>query len=58
MFDGGGVPIHHYIIQVDNGTQFETPGLTYSFDIMYNTTLTVSEHLSQKLCRIQRSLSS
>ncbi|CAI8023840.1 hypothetical protein GBAR_LOCUS13914 [Geodia barretti] len=42
MFDGGGVPIDHYIIQVDNGTQFETPGPTYSFDIMYNTTLSVN----------------
>ena len=25
MFDGGGVPIDHYIIQLDNGTQLETP---------------------------------
>ena len=41
MFDGGGVPIDHYIIQVDNGTQLETPGPTYSFNIMYNTTLSV-----------------
>ena len=42
MFDGGGVPIDHYIIQVDNGTQLETPGPTYSFYIMYNTTLSVN----------------
>ncbi|CAI8026939.1 hypothetical protein GBAR_LOCUS15431 [Geodia barretti] len=42
MFDGGGVPIDHYIIQVDNGTQLETTGPTYSFDIMYNTTLSVN----------------
>ena len=42
MFDGGGVPIDHYIIQVDNGTQLEAPGPTYSFDIMYNTTLSVN----------------
>ena len=42
MFDGGGVPIDHYIIQVDNGTQLETPGPTYSFDITYNTTLSVN----------------
>ncbi|CAI8025392.1 hypothetical protein GBAR_LOCUS14674, partial [Geodia barretti] len=42
IFDGGGVPIDHYIIQVDNGTQLETPGPTYSFDIMYNTTLSVN----------------
>ena len=42
MFTGGGVPIDHYIIQVDNGTQLETPGHTYSFDIMYNTTLSVN----------------
>ena len=42
MFDGGGVPIDHYIIQVDNGTQLETAGPTYSFDIMQNTTLSVN----------------
>ena len=42
MFDGGGVPIDHYIVQVDNGTRLETPGPTYSFDIMYNTTLSVN----------------
>ena len=42
MFDGGGVAIDHYIIQMDNGTQLETPGPTYSFDIMYNTTLSVN----------------
>ena len=41
MFDGGGVPIDHYIIQRDNGTQLETPDPTHSFDIMYNTTLSV-----------------
>ena len=39
MFYGGGVPIDHYIIQVEDGTQLETPGPTYSFDIMYNTSL-------------------
>ena len=42
MFDGGGVPIDHYIIQLDNGTQLETPDPTHSFDIMYNTTLPVN----------------
>ena len=42
MFDGGGVPIDHYVIQVDNGTQLETPDPTHSFDIMYNTTLSVN----------------
>ena len=42
MFDGGGVPIDHYIIQLDNGTQLETPDSTYSFYIMYNTTLSVN----------------
>ena len=42
MFDGGGVPIDHYIIQVDNNTQLETPGPTYSVDVMYNETLTVN----------------
>ena len=40
MFGGGGVPIDHYIIQLDNGTQLETPDPTHSFDIMYNTTVT------------------
>ena len=42
MFDGGGVSIDHYIIQMDSGTQLETAGPTYSFDIMYNTTLSVN----------------
>ena len=30
------------LIQVDNGTQLETVGPTYIFDIMYNTTLSVN----------------
>ena len=42
MFYRGGVPIDHYIIQVEDGTQLETPGPTYSFDIMYNTSLSVN----------------
>ena len=42
MFDGGGVTIDHYIIEVNNGTQFETAGPSYSFDIMYNTTVSVN----------------
>ena len=42
MFDGGGVPIDHYIIELDNGTLLETTGPTYSLDIMYNTSLSVS----------------
>ena len=42
MFDGGGVPIDDYIMQLDNGTQLETPDPTHSFDIMYNTTLSVN----------------
>ena len=42
MFDGGEVPIDHYIIQLDNGTQLETPDPTHSFDIIYNTTLSVN----------------
>ena len=42
MFYGGGVPIDHYIIQVEDGTQLETPGPTYIFDIMYNTSLSVN----------------
>ena len=40
MFDG--VPIDHYIIQVDNNTQLETIDLTYSVDVMYNDTLFVN----------------
>ena len=40
MFDGGGVPIDHCIIQVDNNTQLETTDLTYS--VMYNGTLFVN----------------
>ena len=42
MFYGGRVPIDHYIIQVEDGTQLETPGPTYNFDIMYNTSLSVN----------------
>ena len=42
MFDGGGVPIDHYIIQVDNNTWLETTDLTYSVDVMYNDTLFVN----------------
>ena len=42
MFYGGGVPIDHYIIIVENGAQLETPGPTYSFDIMHNTSLSVN----------------
>ena len=42
MFDGGGVPIDHYIIQVDNNTQLETTDHTYSVDVMYNDTLFVN----------------
>ena len=46
MFDGGGVPIDHYIIQVDNNTQLETTDLTYSVDVMYNDTqfVNISAH--------------
>ena len=36
MFDGGGVQIHHYNIQLDNGTLLRTPGPTYSVDVTYN----------------------
>ena len=42
MFGGGGVPIDHYIIQVDNDTELETTGPTYSFNISYHTTLLVN----------------
>ena len=42
MFYGGGVPIDHYIIQVEDGTVLETLGPTYSFDIMYTTSLSVN----------------
>ena len=39
MFDGGGVQIHHYNIQLDNGTLLRTPGPTYSVDVAYNVTV-------------------
>ena len=42
MFYGGGVPIDHYIIQVEDETVLETLGSTYSYDIMYNTSLSVN----------------
>ena len=42
MFYGGIVPKDHYIIQVEDGTKLETPGPTYNFDIMYNTSLSVN----------------
>ena len=42
MFGGGGVPIDHYIILVDNNTQLETTDLTYSVDVMYNDTMIVN----------------
>ena len=42
MFYEGGVPIDRYIIQVEDGTVLETPGPTYSFDIMHNTSLSVN----------------
>ena len=42
MFYGGGVPIDHYTIQVEDRIVLETPGPTYSFDIMYNTSLSVN----------------
>ena len=36
MFDGGGVPIDHYIIQEDNGTLLNTTSPTYSVHVAYN----------------------
>ena len=37
MFDGGGVEIDHYNLQLDNGTLLTTPGPTYSVhDVPYN----------------------
>ena len=36
MFYGGGVPIDHYITQVEDGTQLEIPGPTYSFGLSVN----------------------
>ena len=38
-FDGGGVQIDHYNIQLDNGTHLRTSGSTYSVDIAYNVTV-------------------
>ena len=39
MFDGGGVQIDHYNIQLDNGTLLRFPGPTYSVDVAYNVTV-------------------
>ena len=39
MFDGGGVQIHHYNIQLDNDTLLITSGPTYSVDAAYNVTV-------------------
>ena len=39
MFDGRGVQIDHYNIELDNGTLLRTPGPTYSVDVAYNVTL-------------------
>ena len=41
MFDGGRVPIDYYMVQIDNGTQFKTSDPMYSFDISYNTTVSL-----------------
>ena len=38
-----------YIIQVEDGTVLETPGPTYSFDIMYNNT-SLSVNISAHNC--------
>ena len=40
MFGGGGVPIDHYIIQVDNNTELETTGPILK--LPYHTTLLVN----------------
>ena len=39
MFDGGGVQIDHYNIQLDNSTHLRTSGPTYSVDVAYNVTV-------------------
>ena len=39
MFDGGGVQIDHYDIQLVNGTLLRTSGPTYSVDVAYNVTV-------------------
>ena len=39
MFDGGGVPIDHYIIQEDNGTLLITTDPTYSAHVAYNVSV-------------------
>ena len=39
MFDGGGVQIDHYNIELDNGTLLTTSGPTYSVDVAYNVTI-------------------
>ncbi|CAI8049919.1 hypothetical protein GBAR_LOCUS27476 [Geodia barretti] len=42
MFDGGGVPIDHYIIQMVNGTQFETQAPLTVLTSCTHTTLSVN----------------
>ena len=39
MFDGGGVQINHYNIELDNGILVRTSGPTYSVDVAYNVTV-------------------
>ena len=39
MFDGGGVQIDHYIIELDNGTLLTTSGPMYSVVVAYNVTV-------------------
>ena len=39
MFDGGGVPIDHYIIELDNDTLLNTTGPTYSVHVAYNVSV-------------------
>ena len=39
MFDGGGVPIDHYMIEDDNGTLLNTTDPTYRIDVDYNVTV-------------------
>ena len=39
MFDGGGVQIDHYNIQLDNDRRLITSAPTYSVDVSYNVTV-------------------
>ena len=50
MFDGGGVTIDNYTIEIDGDMQLEISGPTYSIEVAYNTTLPYNITLSAHSC--------